>query len=178
MRACRDQRFKYILNLMPERAYCQLNEYKEKQYPILALLNVMHMKGQLNEIQARFMQPTKPKEELYDLSNDPYETKNLAGDPAFAADLDRMRKALQEWRAEVGDQGVTDDFRKGGWPATYPTATLEEWQTRLDQWNRQVFTPSGDEKPSAKPGKKNAPRRRPLRLLEQCIVSVHSLTDC
>lgn len=153
IRACRDKRFKYILNLMPERPYCQLNEYKEKQYPILALLNVMHIKGQLNEVQDRFMQPSKPKEELYDLAADPYETRNLAGDPAFAADLERMRKALAEWRDEVGDQGVTEEFRKGGWPATYPTASLEEWEKRLQQWNEKVFAPSGGQKSAGKPAK-------------------------
>lgn len=154
MRACRDQRFKYILNLMPERAYCQLNEYKERQYPILALLNVMHLQGQLNEVQDRFMQPTKPPEEFYDLANDPYETKNLVDAPAFAADLERMRKALADWRTEVGDQGVTEEFRNGGWPATYPTASLEEWQMRLKQWESRVFAPAGDEKPAAKRAKK------------------------
>jgi len=139
MRACRDKRFKYILNLMPERAYCQLNEYKEKQYPLLALLNVMHLKGQLSEVQDRFMQPTKPKEELYDVVADPYETKNLADDPKCAADLERMRKALDDWRKMVGDEGVTEEFRKGGWPSTYPTHSLEEWEARLKEWETKLL---------------------------------------
>ena len=33
MRAVRSQDFKYILNLMPERPYCQFNDYKERSYP-------------------------------------------------------------------------------------------------------------------------------------------------
>ncbi len=143
MRACRDRRFKYILNLMPERAYCQLNEYKEKQYPVLALLNVMHIKGQLNEAQDHFLRPTKPAEELYDLLADPFEVKNLASDPAYAADRDRMRKALAEWRKQVGDQGVTEEFRKGGWPGTYPTRSLAEWEAKLEEWNRTLLGPDG-----------------------------------
>ncbi len=139
MRACRDARYKYILNLMPERAWCQLNEYKEKQYPILAQLNVMHLKGQLNAIQDRFMQPRKPDEELYDLESDPHETKNLAGDPAHAETLERLRRAVAEWRREVKDPGVTEEFRKGGWPSAYPTKTLEEWEARLKQWEEQLL---------------------------------------
>ena len=161
MRACRDKRFKYILNLMPERAYCQLNEYKERQYPVLALLNVMHIKGRLNEVQDRFMLPTKPQEELYDLVEDPYETKNLAEDPKLAAELERMRKALAEWRAEIGDQGVTDEFRRGGWPSTYPTQSLEEWEARLEHWNKQLLEDGGPkptaDKPRRKKGRKSAP---------------------
>ncbi len=125
MRACRDKRLKYILNLMPERAYCQLNEYKEKQYPLLALLNVMHLKGQLNEVQDRFMQPKKSREELYDLAADPYETKNLAADPKYAAELKRMREAVAGWRKEIGDGVVTEEFRQGGWHSTYPTLSLQ-----------------------------------------------------
>lgn len=153
IRACRDRRFKYILNLMPDRAYCQLNEYKERQYPILALLNVMHLKGQLDEIQDRFMQPHKPHEEFYDLIDDPYETKNRVDDPALRDDLERMRRALAEWQAEVRDQGVSAEFRNGGWPATYPTATLETWEQRLAAWNEKVFLPAGPPKPSAKAAK-------------------------
>ncbi|RMF97363.1 MAG: DUF4976 domain-containing protein [Planctomycetota bacterium] len=134
MRAVRDARYRYILNLMPERAYCQYNEYKERQYPILALLNVMHLKGELDPVQDRFMQPTKPVEELYDLQNDPYETKNLADDPAYAEVKSRLRRALDEWRKMVGDEGVSEEFRRGGWPATYPTRSLEEWEAKLAEW--------------------------------------------
>jgi arylsulfatase A-like enzyme len=139
MRACRDARYKYIHNLMPERAWCQLNEYKEKQYPILAQLNVMRLKGQLNPAQDRFMQPRKPDEELFDLEADPFETKNLAGDPAHVATLERLRKAVLDWRAEIKDPGVSDEFRKGGWPSAYPTKTLEEWEARLKQWEQQLL---------------------------------------
>jgi len=140
MRACRDARYKYILNLMPERAWCQLNEYKEKQYPVLAALNVMHLKGTLNEVQDRFMQPRKPEEELYDLEADPHETRNLAGDPKHADALERLRRAVSEWRKEVKDEGVTEEFRKGGWPSTYPTKTLDEWAARLKQWEDQLLS--------------------------------------
>jgi arylsulfatase A-like enzyme len=139
MRACRDGRYKYIHNLMPERAWCQLNEYKEKQYPILAQLNVMHLKGQLNAVQDHFMQPKKPDEELYDLEADPYETKNLAADPAHAATLERLRKAVADWRAEIKDPGVTDEFRKGGLSSAYPTKTLEGWEARLKEWEQQLL---------------------------------------
>jgi len=35
---------------------------------------------------------------------------------------------LNAWRKSINDPGVTEAFRRGGWPATYPTKTLEEWQ--------------------------------------------------
>ena len=38
-RTARTHEFRYILNLMPERAYCQFNQYKEQSYPGLAVLN-------------------------------------------------------------------------------------------------------------------------------------------
>ncbi|MGQ9912777.1 MAG: sulfatase family protein [Thermogutta sp.] len=143
MRACQDGRFKYILNLMPERAYCQYNEYKERQYPILALLNVMHLEGRLSPEQDAFMQPTKPREELYDLRDDPYETRNLADDPRYADVLERMRKALAEWRQEIGDAGVSEEFRRGGWPADYPTKSLEAWREKLREWEALLLREGG-----------------------------------
>lgn len=136
MRAVRDQRYRYILNLMPERAYCQYNEYKERQYPVLALLNVMHLRGELTPVQDRFMQPTKPVEELYDLRNDPYETRNLANDPAYSDVKARLKEALADWRDMVGDEGVTEEFRQGGWPADYPTRSREEWEAKLAEWEQ------------------------------------------
>ena len=159
MRAIRSKDFKYILNLMPERAYCQLNEYKEKQYPMLALMNVMNIKGQLNPAQARFMAAKKPPEELYDLRKDPHEVHNVAEDPAYQEVKKDLRAELEKWRKTIKDQGVSEEFRKGGWPAKYPTRTLEEWQKKLEQWKPYVLKGGphpGKKKRKARKGKKGS----------------------
>lgn len=127
MRAVRSRDFKYILNLMPERPYCQFNDYKERSYPGLALMNVLHLQGKLSAEQDAFMEPTKPPEELYELREDPHEILNLARDPAYAAVLREMRVELEKWRKSVGDPGVTPEFRAGGWSSKYPTRSLAEW---------------------------------------------------
>ncbi len=142
MRALRTKQYKYILNLMPERAYCQLNEYKERQYPVLALLNVMHAKGQLNKAQTHFMQAVKPEEELYDVVNDPYEINNLALDKESKPVLNDLRKKLAGWRKKINDEGPTEEFRKGGWPSTYPTKSLEEWEEKLAEWQTKLLSKS------------------------------------
>ncbi len=140
MRTIRSKDFRLILNLMPERAWCQYNRYKESRYPLLALMNVMNMKGQLTKEQAAFMAPNKPKVELYDLKKDPYETHNVAKDPAYEATRDKLLAELAQWRRNViRDKCVSDAFRKGGWPATYPTRTLSEWEAVLQQWKPWVF---------------------------------------
>ncbi len=61
--------------------------------------------GTLNEVQRMFFEP-KPVEELYDTENDYWEVNNLAGDPAYADVLQRMRQALDDWRMEVRDASV------------------------------------------------------------------------
>lgn len=139
MRAARSERFKLIHNLMPERAYCQLNEYKEKQYPMLSLMNVMNMQGRLNPVQAHFMAATKPEFELYDLQNDPHEVRNLADDPNFSPVKAELLAEINRWRAEMKDVGVTEEFRKGGWPAKYPTKSLEAWQAELKEWEQALL---------------------------------------
>jgi N-sulfoglucosamine sulfohydrolase len=144
MRAIRSGEFKLIHNLMPERAYCQFNEYKERSYPVLALLNVMNLKGELSPEQARFMAATKPEFELYDLRNDPYELVNLAGNPEYKTTEDELLRELNNWRNNiVNDKGVTEEFRKGGWPADYPTRSLEQWEQILELWKPWVFRDPG-----------------------------------
>ena len=139
MRAIRSRNFKYILNLMPERAYCQFNDYKERAYPGLAVLNVLHLQGKLSPEQDAFMQSTKPPEELYDLRSDPHELHNLANDPAYAATLRELRSELGKWQAAVGDTGVTQAFRNSGWLAKYPTRTLAQWQQIVSEWESHLL---------------------------------------
>ena len=146
--ACRTARshdFRYILNLMPERAYCQFNQYKEQEYPGLAVLNVLHLQGKLPPEQDAFMKGTKPDEELYDVRKDPSEVHNLAGDSEYAETLKEFRSQLAKWRAAVGDTGVTKEFRSGGWPGTYPTRSLAEWINVESMWEKYIL--QGGEKP-------------------------------
>lgn len=45
----------------------------------------------------------RPKEELFDLIKDPHEMKNVAGDPANAAMLAKLRSRLRAWQQETND---------------------------------------------------------------------------
>jgi len=46
----------------------------------------------------------RPAEELYDLSKDPHEEKNLAADPTQASRLAEMRADVEAWMKSQGDQ--------------------------------------------------------------------------
>jgi arylsulfatase A-like enzyme len=41
--------------------------------------------------------------QLFDLRDDPHETRNLVADPAHAAELASLREELERWRTELGD---------------------------------------------------------------------------
>ena len=45
----------------------------------------------------------RPKEELYDLTSDPNELKNLAADPAHAQPLGDLRARLRAWQVDTND---------------------------------------------------------------------------
>jgi arylsulfatase A-like enzyme len=45
----------------------------------------------------------RPECELFDLQADPFERHNVAGNPEFAADLARLRKALNDWQVATKD---------------------------------------------------------------------------
>lgn len=146
IRMVRSKKYKLLHNLMPERAWLQYNWYKEAMYPMLSEMNVLNLQGKLNAVQAAFFAPTKPEFELFDLEKDPHEINNLADDPGHAKIKAELLGELNKWRSDIKDQGVSDEFRKGGWPATYPTRTLEEWQKSLEKFKPWVFR-----EPGAKP---------------------------
>lgn len=150
MRALRTRDFKYILNLMPERPWCQYNQYKEQHYPVLSLLLVKQLEGTLSAEEAPFMAMMKPSEEIYDLRSDPGEVNNLAADPARADLLAAFRQTLGQWRREIGDEGVTEEFRQGGWSSSYPTRNHQEWTEILERW--QHFLLEGGPRPQIPSG--------------------------
>ncbi len=105
IRCVRTKRYKYIRNFMPDRPYTQKNRYKERSYPMLALMKELHAQGKLTPVQALFMAPQKPDEELYDIQNDPYEINNLAASSKHQKTLKKMRAILQRWIKDTGDMG-------------------------------------------------------------------------
>lgn len=104
LRTVRDARYRYILNLTPEKSLMTPSAYKARQYPAWNLFNQLFAAGKLTPAQALFAGPTAPAEELYDLERDPGQLHNLAGDAAHRADHDRLRAALAAWRAEIGER--------------------------------------------------------------------------
>jgi N-sulfoglucosamine sulfohydrolase len=105
IRCVRTKRYKYIRNFMPERPYTQINRYKESSYPMLPLMRKLHTDGKLTPVQALFMAPRKPVEELYDIKNDPYEIRNLADSPKHQKTLKKMRRILDKWIKDTSDKG-------------------------------------------------------------------------
>jgi N-sulfoglucosamine sulfohydrolase len=143
IRAIRSEKYKLIHNLMPERPYLQYNMYKEASYPVIALMHGLNSKNMLEPHQLAFLAAEKPEFELYDIENDPEELVNLADDPAFTAVKSDLLLALNQWRESVNDKGVSEAFRNGGWPSTYPTRPIEEWEEITFAWRDWVYREPG-----------------------------------
>jgi arylsulfatase A-like enzyme len=113
IRSVHDARFHYIRTFSPGPTYASLNRYKEKCFPILPLMRRLHEAGQLHGPPRDLMERRGPCEELYDLSQDPHEIRNLAGSalPEHRDALARLRAALDTWITETGDLGVHPEPR-------------------------------------------------------------------
>ncbi|MEM7532192.1 MAG: hypothetical protein AAF639_08450 [Chloroflexota bacterium] len=87
----------------------------------------------LTPAQRQFLSPSKPVEELYDIHNDPFEINNLVENPAYANDLARLRRMLEEWQQSYPDLGRVDEMElfERWWPdgripkTDAPTVSIE-----------------------------------------------------
>ena len=124
-RAVRDQRFKYMRHYHPEEPYMRYNRYRNI-HPIMQELWRLHVAGELTGPPAQLMQGHRPAEELYDTESDPHEIHNLAADPAYTAELVRLRAALDAWQREVHDLGLIpeDVMVRQMWPDGVQPLTL------------------------------------------------------
>ena len=104
LRAVRSERYKYIKSFNTNLSHALPVAYRE-QMPLMRDLRSLYEQGKLNEQQARWLHPSKPEEELYDLQNDPYELNNLAGLTEMQDTLLHFRKVLNDWMQETNDLG-------------------------------------------------------------------------
>jgi arylsulfatase A-like enzyme len=104
IRGIRMGNFKYIRNFYPQRPYLQPCDYKDNK-PFMPVLRELYAAGKLNAAQSLHLAETRPEEELYDLTKDPWEIHNLAADPGYQSHLSDFRALLDRWIEDSDDQG-------------------------------------------------------------------------
>ena len=98
-RAIRDDRYKLIHNLLAGSGPARIGIDGDLGY---ATSREQRYAG--TPVRRAFDSLAHPPElELYDLDEDPWEFRNLAGDPEHAATLERLQAALDDWRRTTND---------------------------------------------------------------------------
>lgn len=108
IRFARSPRHLYLRNFHPGLPWGQRNAYGEIM-PTMQAWRRLHAEGRLTPLQAAWFARQKPAEEFFDCDADPWQLHNLAGDPAWAGELQRHRDALDAHLAEVGDLGAVSE---------------------------------------------------------------------
>jgi arylsulfatase A-like enzyme len=108
MRSARDARYLYIRNFEPELPYAGHIIYRN-QSAIMQEWLKLQAAGTLTGPAALWMRTSRPPEELYDTQTDPYQVRDLSGDPAHKTTLERMRAAVISWMKDAADQGLINE---------------------------------------------------------------------
>lgn len=135
VRAVTTRQYKYLRNFLTDRPFMQPQYRDGRDY--VEVPRELCQAGQLSAVQSFMWSPARVPEELYDLDNDPHETKNLANDPAHAAELTRHRKLLEDWIQATDDQGQ------------YPES-IDSLRGVLTRWEKQAVNPEYDKARAAK----------------------------
>lgn len=105
MRAVRTRNHKYILNVAHGLEY----PFASDLWGSDMWQGVLKRKDPLMGKREVAAYVKRPKEELYDLTADPNEVKNLAADAGSAKVLEEMRGKLAEWRNKTADPWLIKD---------------------------------------------------------------------
>lgn len=103
-RTVRKGNFKYKRNFQPYQPEGLFAYYRYEMKAFMEWRN-LYENGKLNAAQSRFFEPQKP-EELYDISNDPFELNNLALQPGQKDKLIELRTILANKMISLNDIGM------------------------------------------------------------------------
>lgn len=106
-RAVRTKQYKYLRNLDSESEY-HSHVDKVAAEGAGSYFPTWLEKAKTDPTAAKIVQAyfKRPAEELYDVVADPYETKNLAADPALSTTKAELRAELDAWMKSLGDEGL------------------------------------------------------------------------
>tara|TARA_B100001057_G_scaffold470436_1_gene531759 strand:- start:1982 stop:2377 length:396 start_codon:yes stop_codon:yes gene_type:complete len=89
------------------------------------------VKNEFIKIGARSF-PKIPYEELYDLKEDPYQTKNLADDSRYQKQKEELSKELRKWMISQDDFLITDTMPLLK-PTLHPLDSQSKWNSVSDK---------------------------------------------
>lgn len=115
IRALTDGTWHYIRNLLPERLYIEkhmMGAFRREWFWETWLAEAgpngdQPINRRAVELVNRFMR--RPPEHLYRVGDDPYQMRNLAGDPSLAEVRERLAAGLGHWMSSQGDPGAALD---------------------------------------------------------------------
>ncbi len=110
IRSIRDNRYKLIVNLMPEATYYEkhlMGKGREKYWKSW-VRDAEHSEEAQHWVD-RYL--TRPEIEFYDTERDPWELNNLASDKKMQPKIKAFRKELTRWMKEQGDTGKELDVK-------------------------------------------------------------------
>ena len=111
-RTVRDERYKLILNLTPNRP-CPTAEAYEKHWGtfFVAGCTAKEIAAAPQQVRLAYDVWRRPRAiELYDLQTDPYELRNLAGKDAHKEVESRLLAALRQWQRDTNDPFANTDL--------------------------------------------------------------------
>ena len=120
-RAITSGEWSYIRNDMPEVPYDAQQAYLEFYRPAVHIMRQLYKEGKLNENQKPFFESTKPKEELYNLKNDPHQLNNLASNLEYKDVLEKLRAETVELDKQMSP--VNDTYN----PKEVPGQPFVKW---------------------------------------------------
>jgi uncharacterized sulfatase len=102
IRSIRSREYKYIWNFTPEMAF-QNNVTEEME--LFKSWKIEAKAGNADAAEKVRRYQHRPGEELYAITEDPYEWRNLADDPKYAKVKAELRAKLEDWMKDMGDSG-------------------------------------------------------------------------
>ena len=113
IRSVRTKDFKYIRNFMTDRPYTQTTYMDVDKVPFVQVTKTLAENNQLTPAQNLFFAQIRPKEELYNLKEDPYELINLAENPIYKTTLTKHAEILNNWIKITDDKGQYPEKEAG-----------------------------------------------------------------
>jgi len=108
IRSIRDGRYKYIMNLTPEKKFQNVVTERNAGGYWESWVRDAQTNPRAAELVRRYQ--NRPAEEFYDVQRDPLEQNNLAGDSQYRERMDALKVRLQAWMRQQRDEGIKTEL--------------------------------------------------------------------